>query len=233
VVEHLTVDRGGVTIVDDVSITVGAGEVVGLTGPNGAGKTTVFDAVCGLVAPRRGTVIIGGRNVRRTPAHIRARLGVARTFQTPPLLDDLTAQERLAVAAGPTGRFEDGPRFDDQAVHGPAGRSIVARRRLAVSIAMARAPQLLMLDEPATGLDGRERADLAAGIRQAAASGVGVLLCDHDPRFVAEVCDRVLPLGDRPLVVPPPAGAPLAGGDEAVAPGLVARAGADFDGVDR
>ncbi|MFM7617589.1 MAG: ABC transporter ATP-binding protein [Actinomycetes bacterium] len=210
VVEELTVSYGGVLAVDGVSLTVAPGEVVGLIGPNGAGKTSLIDAVTGFT-PARGRVRVGGTPVDVLPPHGRARTGLARTFQSVELFDELTVEENLRVAASdprwwspfvdalrPRDRHREDVRWALDAVglgdaatvmpsELPTGRS----RLVGVARALVRRPAVLLLDEPAAGLDTVESAALGERIRAIAASGIAVLLVDHDMSLVLSVCDRV------------------------------------------
>ena len=208
-VEHLTVRYGGVVAVDDVSLQVDAGHVVGLIGPNGAGKTSVIDAVTGF-APATGTVELGGRRLDGLAPHARVRAGLARTFQSLELYDDLTVEENVSVAAfggrqaAPPAARGPGPRpasASSALRDRPAGELSQGERQL-VSIARACAadPTVLLLDEPAAGLDTTESSWLGERIRAIRASGTGVLLVDHDVALVLDVCDHVYVLDFGPVI---------------------------------
>ncbi|MFP5319584.1 MAG: ATP-binding cassette domain-containing protein [Acidimicrobiia bacterium] len=180
----------------DVSLTVERGTVVGLVGPNGAGKTTLLDAVSGFVPLAAGRVALAGEDVTRAPVHRRARLGLGRTFQALDLFDDLTVEENLLVAGG------DG-RTDGRL---PTALSHGERKALALERALAPGPGLLLLDEPAAGLDPAGRAALAGRCRRLAAGGVAVVVADHDLDLVLGLCDRVCVLDfGRVLADGPPA----------------------------
>jgi sulfate-transporting ATPase len=198
-IQHLTVRYGGVVAVSDVSMTVGAGSVVGLIGPNGAGKTSVIDAVTGFAAAD-GEILLNGSQVDDLPAHARIRRGLARTFQSLELYDDLTVEENVAAAVFGTAR-EHRHRHTTAALE-RAGLEEMRERhagelsqgdRQLVSIARACAsdPSVLLLDEPAAGLDTADSRNLAAHIREIAASGTAVLLVDHDIGLVLGVCDYI------------------------------------------
>jgi branched-chain amino acid transport system ATP-binding protein len=224
-IDGLTVSYGGVLAVDGVSLEVPSGEVVGLIGPNGAGKTSLIDAVTGFTASR-GRVRIGDRSLDDLPAHRRARAGLARTFQSVELFDELTVEENLRVAASDPrwwSPFLDAIRPRDR--HGedvawaleavgladaadamptalPTGRT----RLVGVARALVRRPEVLLLDEPAAGLDTSESTALGARIRAIADSGIAVLLVDHDMSLVLSVCDRVAVLDFGTIIaVGPPA----------------------------
>ncbi|MFN2465452.1 MAG: ABC transporter ATP-binding protein [Candidatus Dormibacteria bacterium] len=215
----ISVRFGGFNAVTDVSMTVHAGEIVGLIGPNGAGKTVTFNVASGLQKPRSGQVLIDGMDVTGMPTHERARLGLARTFQLAQLFAGMSVVENLAVAAH---RFTSGGILTDALVY-PRRRAALreARERaeavlrflgleeladldvrgipIGVTrlVELARAlclrPRVLLLDEPASGLDSRETRDLAgliAGIR--AALGCSVLIVEHDMDVIMPLCDEVI-----------------------------------------
>ena len=187
-VRGLSVRLGRVDVVTGVDLDLEAGSVTGLIGPNGAGKTTVVDALSGLAPATAGRVTLHGARIDHLPAHRRARLGLARTFQSLELFEDLTVAENLLVAA-PSAAVPAGL----EAVAGarPARLSSAQRSQIALARATAGGPTVLLLDEPAAGLDGSQRRDLGRRVRELAATGVAVLLVDHDMGLVLDVCDRV------------------------------------------
>jgi len=195
---ELAVHFGGVKALDGVDLAVDRGEVVGLIGPNGAGKTTFIDAVTGFV-PHRGEVLLDGQDIARQPAYQRAARGVVRTFQQLELYNDLSVLENLLVSArgqradrhqrvsGLLDRYGLGvvkDEFPEDLSHG-------RQRMVGLARALASDPQLVLLDEPAAGLDSSESLGLADPIRGLARDGAGVLLIDHDVDLVISVCDRV------------------------------------------
>ena len=198
-VTGLTVRYGGVIAVSDVALQVRRGGIVGLIGPNGAGKTSVIDAITGF-ARAEGTVLLDGAPVHDDKSHRRVRRGLARTFQALELYDDLTVEENVSAAAfsvrgaarrGAVRRALDLVGIADLA-HREAGDLSQGQRQL-VSIARACAaePQVVLLDEPAAGLDTTESAWLGERIRAISATGTGVLLVDHDVALVLSICDHV------------------------------------------
>jgi branched-chain amino acid transport system ATP-binding protein len=212
-VVDLRVRLGGSEVVQGVSLAVGGGEVLGLVGPNGAGKTTVVDAVTGFV-PATGAVTVDGRRAEHLRPHRRAGLGLARTFQSLELFDDLTVGENLAVAAEAARRRDRATvaRAAERAGVGhllaalPSHLSLGQRKSVALARALAAGPSVVLLDEPAAGLDGRERRALAATVAALAAEGTAVVLIDHDVRLVLEVSDRVAVLdGGSVVAAGPPA----------------------------
>jgi branched-chain amino acid transport system ATP-binding protein len=195
-VRGLHVRFGPAEVVRGVDLVLAPGTVTGLIGPNGAGKTTVLDAVSGLVPVAAGRVAVRGVAVERLPAHRRARLGLARTFQSGELFEDLTVGENLLVGG------EVGPATQDNRL--PTGLTHAQRAALAIDRAVATVPSVLLLDEPAAGLDDRGRAALAGRLRDMAAAGLAVLLVDHDMRLVLDVCDRVTVLAAGEVVAEGP-----------------------------
>ncbi len=203
-VRGLTVRFGPVAVVTDVDLDLRAGTVTGLIGPNGAGKTTVIDALTGLVGIASGRISLDGRSVERLPAHSRARSGLGRTFQALELFEDLTVGENLLVAAEAAGGGADWA--DDMGGLGatvdllPSQLSNAQRRLVALTRAVAGRPTVLLLDEPAAGLDPAGRVALGRRLRRLADDGAAVLLVDHDLDLVLDVCDEVTVL-DRGRVI--------------------------------
>jgi branched-chain amino acid transport system ATP-binding protein len=225
-VRSLTVTYGGVTALADVDLTVGDGEVVGLIGPNGAGKTTCIDAIGGFVTPSRGEVALAGRPLEGLAPHARVGAGLARTFQACELFPDLTVRENLAVAAQDRTRWSwlrdavaprrtatgarVGELLDRFELHAeadvrpdalPHGR----QRIVDLARALATRPRVVLLDEPAAGLDPAETDALGEVVRTLPGDGVAVLLVDHDMGLVMRSCSRihVLDLG-RVIASGPP-----------------------------
>jgi branched-chain amino acid transport system ATP-binding protein len=207
----LTVRFGGLVAVDDVDLRVDEDELVGLIGPNGAGKTTCIDAITGFV-PAAGSIRFAGVDVSALPPHRRARAGLARTFQSLELFDDLDVEENLLVAAErpawwapladlvrPRRRCaEDAlqwacdvlqiePLLDRM----PDALSLGQRKLVGVARALVASPSVVLLDEPAAGLDSDESQVLGAAIRRVVDHGTSVLLVDHDMGLVLGICDRV------------------------------------------
>ena len=191
-VENVSRRFGGVVALDGVSLDAGENEIVGLIGPNGAGKTTLFNVVTRLYRPDSGELRFAGRSLLRTPAHRIVRRGIARTFQNDELFDTMTVRENVRVG----GRHGDealglvglGPLADRLAASLPHG----TRKRVELARALASRPRLLLLDEPAGGLDHEEVERLAALIRRIRAElELAVLLVEHHMNLVMGVSDRV------------------------------------------
>jgi sulfate-transporting ATPase len=212
-VESLRVTYGGVVAVDGVSFSVRKGSITGLIGPNGAGKTTAMDALCGFVE-HGGVVALEGSSLAGLPPHRRARRGLGRTFQGLDLCDDLTVEENVVIGQHVAGRdrahlAETLELLDLAPLRERNVRELSQGRRQLVSVARALAgrPTLLLLDEPAAGLDSTETAWLADRLRAVRDGGVSILLVDHDMGLVLGLCDEVVVLDyGRLLAAGPPEG---------------------------
>jgi branched-chain amino acid transport system ATP-binding protein len=209
----LSVHFGGVRAVDEVDVVVEEGQLVGLIGPNGAGKTTFVDAITGFVR-YTGRAELDGRDLAGMPPHARARRGLARTWQSTELFDDLTVRENLMVAAerpsllALAGELVGRPAVDDAATDAalellelgsladamPSELTQGRRKLVGVARAIAMQPRLLCLDEPAAGLDTHESGELGRQLRQIADAGTATLLIDHDMGLVLTICDRIVVL---------------------------------------
>jgi len=226
-VHDLAVHYGGVRAVDGVGFTLEPGRIVGLIGPNGAGKTSVVDAISGFT-PSSGVVTIDDQDISSWPAHRRARGGMVRSFQALELFEDMTVLENLQtagdardnlamvtdlvapgrpvlhpVAVAAVDEFELRRVLDRRPSELPYGQ----RRLVAIARAIAMEPSILLLDEPAAGLDEGESRELAALVRKLADDwGIAVLLIEHDMEFVMGICDRVLVIDfGRPIAAGTPA----------------------------
>ena len=212
----LTVTFGGVHAVREVDLEVGSGEFLGLIGPNGAGKTTLIDAVTGFVPISRGTIELAGADITTLPPAARAQRGLVRTFQSLELFEDLTVEDNLRVCVD-TPRWWD-PLVDavrprrggavpeevawaldvvglaDVGSRRPTELSHGRRKLVAVARALALRPSLVLLDEPAAGLDTTETKQLGEHLRALPDHGISVLLVDHDMGLVLTTCDRVVVL---------------------------------------
>jgi branched-chain amino acid transport system ATP-binding protein len=196
-VEHVTRRFGGIVALDDVSLDATAGEIVGLIGPNGAGKTTVFNLITRVYRPDSGAIELDGANLLRTPAHRIVRHGVARTFQNVELFASMTVLEHVLV-----GRHANRGRSAREII-GYVGLSGYAHRlarelpygiqkRVELARALASGPRLLLLDEPAGGLNHEEVGELATLIRRLRDDfELTILLVEHHMQLVMGLADRV------------------------------------------
>ncbi len=194
--QGVSVSFGGVRAVVGVDLEIEPGELMGLIGPNGAGKTTFIDAVTGFVR-YEGTVELDGASLNGLPPHARARRGLARTWQTVELFDDLTVRENLTVAAKEGGQASvDGELelldLKASAEAMPWELTQAQRKRTGIARALVARPRLLLLDEPGAGLDARQSAELGKLLQNIATAGTPVLLVDHDMGLVLNTCDRVV-----------------------------------------
>ena len=206
-VRGLDVRFGGHQALRGVDLDVQAGRVTGLIGPNGAGKTTLFDVITGLRAPDAGSVTLDGRDVTRLPPHRRARLGVARTFQRLEVFGSLTVRENVLTAVELRARRGKRADLDAEAdaIVQRVGLTPAASERadalptgsarlVELGRAIATRPRVLLLDEPASGLDDAETEALGTLLLELAGSGMAVLLVEHDVALVMRVCSWVLVL---------------------------------------
>ncbi|HUA55059.1 MAG TPA: branched-chain amino acid ABC transporter ATP-binding protein/permease [Candidatus Sulfotelmatobacter sp.] len=215
---------GGVRALARVDLAVDAGAIVGLIGPNGSGKTSLLNVMTGLYRPDEGAVALAGEDITARPIHAIARAGVARTFQSLALVDDMTAVDAVAVAR--LWRVPDGwraARLGAARAHAMAlldelGIGDVAmlpcgdlahglRRRIEIARALALEPRVLLLDEPAAGLDPAEQRDLAARLTRLANDGLSLLVIEHNMGFLMPLATRLVCLDHGEVIA---AGAPAA-----------------------
>jgi ABC-type branched-chain amino acid transport systems, ATPase component len=204
-VSQVTVRFGGNVALDDVHLEAEQGVVTGLIGPNGAGKTTLFNVITGLLPPSEGHVTLDGRNLSRLSPTKRARRGMARTFQRLELFSLLSVRENIRVAADVRkGWARDGsnPAEVVEGIIERIGLTAVADSRVdslptgqcrlvELGRCLATKPQILLLDEPASGQDENETVVFAELLRSLAAGGMAVVLVEHDVHLVMNVCTQV------------------------------------------
>jgi branched-chain amino acid transport system ATP-binding protein len=206
---------GGLQALSELSLSVAAGEVLGLIGPNGAGKSTLVSCITGVLRIDGGTIRFGDRDIQGLPPHRRARRGIARTFQKVRLADQLTVYENVAAglashwfahARGWTSVFQPlsapgiaqamNRTLERVGLGDVAGRVVKSlpfgqRHFVEIARAIVAEPSLLLLDEPATGLTERERERLATLVKDIAAQGCAQMLIEHDLELVGRLCNRV------------------------------------------
>ncbi len=219
-VSGLAKSFGGVKAVSDLSFAVAPNQIKAIIGPNGAGKTTVFNLLCGVFAADAGTVEFAGRNISSLAPYVRARLGVGRTFQNTLLFDEMSVEENVmaateaglrlnafaylfrwpAVARAERQRREIAAEalklvgLQDKA-RDPAGNLPAGERRLLeIARALGTRPEIVLLDEPAAGLNNAETDRLKHAIRAIRDRSITVLLVEHDMGLVMEICDEIVVL---------------------------------------
>ncbi len=216
-VRDLAQHFGGLKAVDQVTLSIRAGEIAALIGPNGAGKTTFINVLTGVYPGTRGEIFFDGSPIRGRPAHEIVARGIARTFQNIRLFSDMSALENVMVGRhARSSEFLLGPllrtaafRREEADIEARAKELLAfvglkalgnerarnlaygAQRRLEVARALASEPKLLILDEPTAGMNPTESADLVALVRRVRERGVTVLLIEHQMRVVMDVSDRV------------------------------------------
>jgi branched-chain amino acid transport system ATP-binding protein len=219
--DQATIRFGGLVAVNSVSFTINKGDLFGLIGPNGAGKTTCFNLITGVYKPTSGEIRFDGRNITGTPANRIARLGIARTFQNIRLFKALSVLENVVVGGflrhrttlgSALGYFPSAIKETEELKHEAmellkilnldqvanvrsADLSYGMQRRLEIARAMATKPQLLLLDEPAAGMNPFEKEELNGMVKKIRDEhGMTVLLIEHDMRFVMSLCERIVVL---------------------------------------
>jgi branched-chain amino acid transport system ATP-binding protein len=201
-VRSLSKDFGGLRALTQVDIDVDEGSISGVIGPNGAGKTTLFNVVTGTFGPTSGDVLFGGASIVGLKPHRITRRGIARTFQNIRLFANMTTIENLMVAldwgkekqsniAERAFEILDFVGIRRLADERSAALSYGDQRRLEIARALATGPELILLDEPAAGMNPAEKAALMALIRKIRTAGTTVLLIEHDMKVVMGVCERV------------------------------------------
>jgi branched-chain amino acid transport system ATP-binding protein len=204
-IRNVTRRFGGIVAIDDVSLDVQAGQIVGLIGPNGAGKTTLFNVVTRLYKPDSGALEFAGKSLLRTPPHRIVRRGIARTFQNVELFRTMTVLDNVLVGAHTRGKpFRSGSTrarakemLDYVGIADVAGRPATGLpfgtlKRVELARALIAKPKLLLLDEPAGGLNHEEVAELGAFIRKLRSDfDLTVLLVEHHMGLVMSVAERI------------------------------------------
>lgn len=211
---------GGLVALNGVSFAVSPGQIKAIIGPNGAGKTTLFNIVCGLIKPTDGVVRMNGEVITGLKPFQIAALGVSRTFQNVSLFPHMTVLENVLVGrhlhgrAGliscalrlPTQRREEKAMIEqasrlleevglaEKAQHSAGGLSLGQRRLVELARALATEPRLLLLDEPASGLNTKETDDLARTLRHVRDRGITLLMVEHDMSLVMDIADEILVL---------------------------------------
>jgi branched-chain amino acid transport system ATP-binding protein len=222
----LTKKFGGLQVLDDVSLTIPERAIFGLIGPNGAGKTTVFNLITGMLVPDSGTIELGGARLDAIAPYQITRRGVARTFQNIRIFKDMTLLDNVLVALGdhpsynafsivlPLGRYRQAQRREQECAREFLSRVGLAdkahlfagtlsygeQRRLEIARALATGPKLLLLDEPAAGMNSAEKLQLMDEIIKLGAGGLTILIIEHDMRFIMGLCKQIAVLNFGKLI---------------------------------
>lgn len=211
---------GGLRVLENISLAIPGQGIFGLIGPNGAGKTTVFNLITGLLSPTEGAIEFYGERLDGLPPYRIARKGVARTFQNIRLFKEMTALDNVLVALHDSARYGDmavllpwrGHRRAEQHQR-ETGKALLARvgledkanlavgtlsygeqRRVEIARALATRPKLLLLDEPAAGMNVVEKRELMSEIVRLAQGGLNIMIIEHDMRFIMELCGDIVVL---------------------------------------
>ena len=219
-INGITQRFGGVTALEDVSFSIRPNDITGVIGPNGAGKTTLFNIISGIYRQTSGTIVFDGKDVSGLPPEVLAKRGLVRTFQNVELFAQMTVLENAMVGLHTKshsgifscmfktpGNLREERRIRKQALQWleftgiadladlKAGNLAFGKgRMLEIARAMALEPRIILMDEPAAGLNNRETSELASLIRKIRESGVTVVLVEHDMELVMDVCDSILVL---------------------------------------
>lgn len=219
-ISSLSKSFGGLQVLEDVNLKVPERGIFGLIGPNGAGKTTVFNLITGVLSPSAGTIEFSGRRLNGMAAYKITRAGVARTFQNIRIFRDISLLENVLVAmVGKTrhkilGMLLASPAYREaQRREREQARELLSRvglvqkaevaagelsygeqRRLEIARALATGPKLLLLDEPAAGMNSVEKRQLMEEIQNLDESGISVLIIEHDMRFIMGLCREIVVL---------------------------------------
>jgi len=203
---------GGLAALRGVDLSIEKDEIVGLIGPNGAGKTTMFNVISGVFRPSVGTILYSGRDITRWPMHRIASHGLVRTFQQTELFMEMSVLQNVRVGKHVHHKFRAGDvdKTRKQNRHDTSARELVEfvglgqfagelaenlphghRRALGIAIALAASPQLLLLDEPLTGMDASETLEMVEIIKRICSLGTTIMIVEHNMRAVMQCCDRI------------------------------------------
>lgn len=226
VVTGLTQKFGGLTALNNVNMEINLGEIVGVIGPNGAGKTTLFNVITGVYQPTSGSVVLNGKQINGLKRHEITRLGFARTFQNIRLFKQMTVLDNVMMGMccrskctvfdnlfnTPKKRREE-KKQEEKALEilerlkllnykydSPSSLPYGEQRRLEIARAMATEATILLLDEPAAGMNDQETSDLLRTVSELRESGYTIILIEHDMKFVMNVCDRLYVLDHGELI---------------------------------
>jgi len=216
-IKNLVKSFGGILALRDVSFNVESNTILGIIGPNGSGKTTFFNLVTGFLRPNSGQIIYEGKDLTRRPSYQIASLGVVRTYQMTSLFDNLTVEENIRIATHTktktglldailkTANTRRDRLYVEERVNDllsftkltgkereiASSLSYGNQRKLEIAIALAAEPRILLLDEPAAGMNRSETDDLAELVRELKSKYITVLIVDHNMKLIMDLCDRI------------------------------------------
>ena len=215
---HVEKHFGGVRAIDDFSVTLEPGKIHGLIGPNGAGKTTIFNNITGIYTPSAGKIMFDGKDITNTPPHLVAQMGIGRTFQNIRLFSNLSVLDNVIIASNQRATYNlpqaivHTPKFktlekqlsehalgllkivglEDKAGERASSLPYGHQRKLEIARAMALEPKLLLLDEPAAGMNADESAELVEFVKEIKESfNLTILMIEHHMDVVSNLCDSV------------------------------------------
>jgi branched-chain amino acid transport system ATP-binding protein len=210
--ENIIKKFGGLIALKGVSISVRQGEIVGIMGPNGSGKTTLINVISGVYMPDEGRVIFEGKDITYIPSHLRARMGILRTYQTPRPFRKLSVIENVAIAV------RNNPRYNRENVY-KVSRDILTfvglekyidapvsslntfmLKKLDLARALALSPKLLMIDEIVAGLTEAEALEVSKLIKELHRQGITLMIVEHVIPFLAETCERIIVLNEGKII---------------------------------
>ena len=202
-VSNISVSFGGLTALNNVSVSVARNDILGIVGPNGAGKSTLFSAICGDVAASAGEIRLNGRTLTGKSSHQIARLGLVRTFQTPRPFSSMTFLENVTIAAlSRTSNMKAARQRGEIALmrvglgdcfdRPSSGASTGQRKRLDVARALATGPQIMLLDEPLGGVDPGSIEEVIGLLRQIRSDGMTLIVIEHNLEALAGIADRLI-----------------------------------------
>ena len=208
---NITVRFGGLVAVDNVSIEIGKGEIVGLIGANGAGKTTLFNAISGVIPPTEGTITIDGQEITKPVAHHMCKLGIGRTYQVCQPFARQTALENVMVSAFLRNPKESVAREKAKAILEKTGllkfentlgkdMSLIQLKRLELARALGTEPKVLLLDEVMAGLNNTECGEVMELIRSIRDDGVSIVIVEHVMKAVMGLSERIYVLNQGKLI---------------------------------
>jgi branched-chain amino acid transport system ATP-binding protein len=210
--ENIIKKFGGLIALKGVSIGIRQGEIVGIMGPNGSGKTTLINVISGVYMPDEGRVIFEGKDITYIPSHLRARMGILRTYQTPRPFRKLSVIENVAIAV------RNNPRYNRENVY-KVSRDILTfvglekyidapvsslntfmLKKLDLARALALSPKLLMIDEIVAGLTEAEALEVSKLIKELHRQGITLMIVEHVIPFLAETCERIIVLNEGKII---------------------------------